>query len=180
MKCAIGQRSRGLTLLELLVCGAIVAIVSLIAAPAYNQLRHDNALVGATVALATELRQIQTEATKRQTSASANIISLGTTWCMGQSIGTGCNCTVPMSCAIDGSERVTRSDSFTGITLTPNVSGGRFSFQPQRGTVTAGNIELASPRGRRLRVVVSGIGRIRICSPASSSPAVLPGYPQCV
>jgi hypothetical protein len=88
-----------------------------------------------------------------------------------------CDCDVAGACVYDSVERVTRSNDYRSVIILVSVSQGRFSFQPKRNTVTAGSVSFTAANGQQLRTVVSGYGRIRICSPSGG--ANLPGFPVC-
>lgn len=169
--------SAGLTLIELLVAMAITAILAGVALPAMSHIQHNARLRGAAQVLVSELRLAQSESFKRQRSVSLNFRLTDAGWCYGYSVAEACDCRVVSSCVMDGVEHVRHHDQFPGVQLLPGVSGNRFSFQPLRGTVTAGNVTLTAAHGTQLRVVVSGFGRIRICTPAG--PGRYSGYPLC-
>lgn len=167
---------RGLTLIELLVGLTIMAVLLSVALPAFSSWRETARLRGAAAALQSDLRLAQSEAQKRQSSMAVSFRSTSSGgWCYGWRLDTHCDCRQAQQCVIDGAERVVRSDDWPGIALVPGVSGGTFTFNPRRGTVTAGNVTLAGEYGGQLRVVVSGIGRIRQCTPNGS----LAGVPAC-
>ncbi|WP_101048451.1 GspH/FimT family pseudopilin [Macromonas nakdongensis] len=177
MKHAFGARSRGLTLLEALMSLSILAILTSIGIPIAKHLQQNMQLKGAAEALTSELRHAQSESVKRQAGFSVNFRTNGDTWCYGYSIDISCDCTVPTSCSIDNLEQVRRHHQYPGVRILPSVSGNRFSFQPRRGTVTAGSVTLTASNGKQLRVVVSGLGRIRTCTPTGE--ARFTGYPLC-
>lgn len=167
----------GLTLVEALVALAILAILAAVAVPSIQHFRHSLRLKGAADVLVAELRLAQSESFKRQVGMSVSFRTNSGAWCYGYSIDAACDCTLANACLVDGVEQVRRHDQFPGIQLVPGVSGNRFSFQPRRGTVTAGNVTLTGENGRQLRVVLSGMGRIRTCTPAGASS--FSGYPTC-
>lgn len=167
----------GVTLVEALVAMAILAILAAIAVPSMQHIRHSVRLKGAADVLVAELRLAQSESFKRQVGVSVSFRTNGGAWCYGYSVEAACDCTQPNACVVDGVEHVRRHDQFPGIQLVPGVSGNRFSFQPRRGTVTAGNVTLTGENNLQLRVVVSGMGRIRQCTPAGAYS--FSGYPTC-
>ncbi len=59
----------------------------------------------------------------------------------------------------------------------PNFSGQiRALFTPLRGMASAGNVQLENSDGQRLKLVLSRLGRVRICHVGEGA---LRGYPPC-
>jgi prepilin-type N-terminal cleavage/methylation domain-containing protein len=172
-----GRHCQGLTLVEALVTVAILGIIAGIAIPAFNSLRETLRLKGSAESLMMELRWAKSESIKRSASLTVSFREGNDDWCFGFTLAESCNCQQPNSCVMDAQERTTNNESSPGISLAANVSNKRFTFNPRRGTVTAGNIQLTGRNGKALRVVVSGLGRIRMCSPSGDSH--VSGYPSC-
>lgn len=168
---------RGLTLVEILISLAILGVALAVALPLLAEARESLRLRSTAEILATDLRLAQSETIKRQLGVSLNLRIDDDGWCYGMSTNGACDCREAQSCTIDQVERVVRSQDFPGIGLQPGIVANRFAFDPRRGTVRAGNVTLISPTGKQLRVVASGVGRIRICSP--SGPGYLNGYQRC-
>jgi type IV fimbrial biogenesis protein FimT len=173
------QGCRGLTLVELLVTITVATVLLAVAIPSFVSMLHASRLRGAADNLQSHLRFAMAESVKRNRSISATFKASvdGATWCYGMSEVSSCDCGVAGSCVYDGVERVVQSTDYVGVGVTVSVSGGRFSFQPKRNTVTAGSITFTAASDKQLRTVVSGYGRIRSCSPAGE--AYLSGYPEC-
>lgn len=174
-----GRRARGWTLVEALVVVAVLGVLAAVALPSYRHMVDNARLRGITELQVAALRLTMSESIKRGLPVSVTYreATSGLDWCYGLSVGTACDCRVSGQCQVDGVERVTWGHEHPGIGLVAGLSGKRFSFQPRRGTVTAGNVQFTGPHGKSLRVVVSGLGRIRICSPAGA--AQVGGYPVC-
>ena len=168
---------RGLTLLELLVVLAVSAILLAAALPSFSSWLHASRLRGAADVLSSHLRLAMTESTQRGDDV---LLSFqqdddGANWCYGLNISTPCNCRAAPVCQIDEAERVTYGRNFSGVLLNPTHANYR--FKARRSTVNAGSILLTAADGRQLKVVVSGYGRIRLCSPKGSNH--LAGQPFC-
>lgn len=168
MKYTHGARSRGLTLVEALVSLAILGIIASVALPTMQHMRDTTRLKGLAQQVMTDLRYAQNESRKRKTTVTFNVRSGDGTWCYGLNEHTACDCNTPNDCTLDGEEKVVSSTSHPGLDVLPGVTNSRFNFRPQRLTVTAGHVKVQGA-GREIRIVVSGYGRIRECTPSGSS-----------
>lgn len=167
---------RGITLVECLVGLAVLAIVLSAGLPAYTGWRESTRLRGAADRLHNDLRLAQSEAHRRLSNVAVSFRRTADGgWCYGWRLETACDCEQLQHCVIDGTERAVRSDDWPGIDLAPGIAGNTLIFNPRRSTVTAGHITVAGASGDQLRVVVSGIGRIRQCAPGGG----LLGLPEC-
>lgn len=171
------RHCQGFTLIEALVAVTILAIVASVAIPAFNGIRETLRLKGAAESVLMDLRWAQSESIKKSESLTVSFQEGDAAWCYGFTLEANCDCSQAGSCVMDGIERTADQSPFPGMGLVANVSNKRFTFNPRRGTVTAGNVQLIGRNGRSLRVVVSGLGRIRMCSPAGDSH--FSGYPSC-
>lgn len=177
-------RHSGFTLLELLVTLAIIGLLAGLAVPAMATFIDSARLRTAAEALARELREARSYSLStaqpvyfqvRKTSADQ--------WCFGWSTRSSCDCDITdpsadTACVTSRNVAVQPNQSTSGqhpfIQLTPRLRKGSssFSFTPVRGTATAGSIGLSNKQGE-LRIIVSPLGRIRICSPQARR------YPKC-
>ena len=162
------QKNTGITLLELVIVIAILGILAAIAVPSYERLIERNRLKEAVEGLKSDLQFARTEAIKR--SSDLRVTLVAATWCYGIDDGnTACACGTAGDCAIkavDGSQ-------FQGISLDAN-NNVTFSFR--RGTANATGSTLSSAN-YQARVVVSDVGRVRICTPSGATG--LSAYPGC-
>ncbi|MFT6590103.1 MAG: type IV fimbrial biogenesis protein FimT [Rhodoferax sp.] len=164
-------------MIELLVVLAVSAILLATALPSFSSWLQASRLRGAADVLSSHLRLVMTESTQLGDDVllSFQQDSQGANWCYGLNLSTPCDCHVDNACQINKIERVIHGRNFSGILLNPTHTNYR--FKPRRSTVTAGSIMLTAANGRQLKVVVSGYGRIRLCSPKGSS--YLSGQPFC-
>ena len=157
------NRSKGVTLLELLVTIVVLAILVTIAVPSFRNLAERRRLVNATEAFYADLQFARSETVKRSRSLTVNVA----------------NSCLTISDTPASPVQVIAS---TCISLFPSISlettGMPMVFDRVRGTPspTGGTLVLTSSSGLETRVIVSRFGRVRICSPATQK---VGGYPSC-
>jgi type IV fimbrial biogenesis protein FimT len=156
------RKSRGFTLIEMMVAVAIAIILIAIAAPAFNDQIGRRRLEGAANELSADLQYARTQAVSdnrdvsfQTTSTSAYTITSST----GQSYK---SVTVPQ-----------------GVSIT---SGVTINFLPLRGctnaTCTAADASItvtSSQASGSLRLTTTNMGRVYLCSPSGT----FSGYPSC-
>lgn len=160
-------RLRGYTFIELIITIAILAIVSTYGISQFREMGDKRQLKGALMMLFQDLRFARSEAIKMNKTVYAKVTP-GKNWCYAITTRKDCNCsTKPDACVIEYStgniSMLRDSDQYPGVTLSSTTSGS-FSFKPIRSTATPGHVKIASPGSVTGRVVVSGLGRTRICS----------------
>lgn len=185
MSRAISQH--GFTLVELIVAMVVFGIMVTIAVPSFTSLMDSIRVKRAADAISSFLVNAKSEAIKRNTSVSVEFQTSNSnaTWCAGMALITDCDCTgadATKLCRLDGVDRVlTGSASYKNMLLTKSdgtsADNVGFTFTPTRGTASAGSVQVQSDDGRQVRVVVSGTGRIRLCSPSGSGH--VGGYAAC-
>lgn len=174
MKCF----TQGFTLIEMMVTVAVLAIIVSIAAPSFNGFFDRYRVKRAADTLSAFLINAKSEAIKRNKNVSAVITGSGTSWCVGMTENATCDCTANNDCQIDGADRVMNSTSFKGVKWLAPASTHAFEFKTQRGAVTGFNtVQLESANGSKLNVVVSMVGRIKLCSPSGTGN--MGGYTVC-
>lgn len=184
----IAANIRGVTLIELMIVIVITAVLLTFAIPAFQDTIDRNRLKAVTDTLYGDFQFAKTEAIKRNEQIIVDFTTSngGATWCYGlKPSATSCNCnqtsvSAADACVIDNVLKVVKSTDYSSVSITPAgiVSpAADFSFDNVRGTVNGGNVTLNSARAKETKVVLSGLGRIRICS-TSGTPNVS-GYPVC-
>ncbi len=150
------QRNSGLTLIELLIVMAILAIAASFGVPSYLGWMDASKARGA----ATSIRADFEKAKIRAIRENANVrVSFTPNSYM---VHTDLNA----DNALDGNEVVLANHTFRqGVTLTNTFGGDDMSFSsrgiPAGGLGDAGTVTVRSPGGREVDVVVSRFGRIR-------------------
>lgn len=166
-------RQQGLTLLELIVVVAILALLMGVAVPSMHEMLDRNRLKAAAQAIAEDLQWARSEAVKRNRPVALSLRP--SNWCYGVTLATdlGCDChgdrDAPNGCEL---KRVSGAD-YPGIHLSATFD--RTVFEPRRATARNGSLRLQSSRGATIKVILSRLGRVRLCSPNGT----LPGYGDC-
>ncbi|MBQ1784295.1 MAG: GspH/FimT family pseudopilin [Gammaproteobacteria bacterium] len=168
------KRQTGLSLLEVLCVVAIMAILLAIANPAFSSLRQRQALKSAAEALSQLFQFAQRRALQSGVGYGVSInAELG---CAVVVAEPGCDCA-----ASDCRERADYQLGSSWLAGGVAISELRFTgdgsarFSPLRGAATAGHVLLRSADGNGLKVVVSRLGRVRLCRPVGGEG----GYPPC-
>lgn len=169
----------GLTLIELAVAVAVIAIVAATAAPSFAAFLDARRVDGAAVALAADLQLARREAVARNRALRLSVLADGdaTCWVLHTGAASDCTCGADALPACgNGAEPIAgrRVDAAERVRVEANVASMR--FDPLHGTVTpAGTLRVADPRGRSVQHVVNVLGRTRSCSPGGA----LAGWKPC-
>lgn len=176
------KQQYGLTLIELLVVIVIVAVLTGLAVPSFQDQMRQQRVEGAAEGLVAALQNAKAEAVtsnadKRIVFTSSGSVCTGAAcasasnaysdWCYGltKASDTTCDCTTAGSCA-PGS--VVSNTDYTGINVTFNTEKWR-RFESLRGTATSGTIRFFAAGGKSLGVTTTTTGRIRICKDSAST-----------
>lgn len=158
---------RGLTLIEIAITLAVLAILATIALPAFGDRLARQRLVATAEGLAMDLADARFQAA--QTGQSLHLVfAPGADWCYAVARAPGCDCRSMQACQL----KVVRARDVPGILL---AHGTDASFDASAVAAVGGAAELRSARGpHALRVSLTPLGRARLCSPSG-----LAGYPPC-
>jgi len=183
------SRSRGFSLIEVLMSVVLIGIGTALALPSYHDMVEKRQVTNAAEQLASFLNTAQGVAMKRNREVTVEYKHDNENlWCVGATLADECSCDDPDSasyCAID-SQTFVLDNSHTGdLELMHSMGGGgdgSWSFDPHRGLASGATLpltmELRSPSGDfRINLVVNQVGRIILCSPDSSH--AVPGYEPC-
>jgi Tfp pilus assembly protein FimT len=164
---------------------AVLAVLVALAAPSMSDTLDRRRLIGAAEAVYSQLQFARSEAIKQSRDMQVSYSEVAP-WCAGiRDDAADCDCTETdpddaEACSIlgDGTTRVLKvvtTADFPGIDLDSNSDS--FEFNNVRGTADAsGTVTLTSAEsGRELKVAVSILGRVRMCSPSGSTNVA--GYP---
>lgn len=150
------HNARGVTLLELLVGLAILAVLGALALPSmHGQLARER-LANAAEALAGDLADARFEAARRGAALHVEL-STGSDWCWSVAATPGCTCSAPQTCQL----KAVRAHDHPGVRL---VSGRRAMLDAHgvaNGPLAA---TFDSAANESLRVDLLVLGRARVCS----------------
>lgn len=168
---------QGFTLTELMITVAIIGIVASLAAPSFQDMIERNRLKEAIEGLKSDLMWMRTETVKRSCNLQVTFTPATWNYTIFRTAGT-CNCLGGANC----NDKVINGSQFTGITMTSPVTLSNSTselFDFRRGSVSVGNSGNAQLNSSNysVKVVVSTLGRIRICNIAGLGG--LGGYENC-
>lgn len=174
------SKNSGFTLIEMMVAMTVAAILLTIAIPSFTHMIDQNRLKGAAEMLYADLRFARAEAIMRNKPVQISFNANSSTWCYGLKVNANCDCQVtdPANsgyCEIDNVPKIVSSAEFSGVSISGMASS--FSFNPLRGKADSGTTKFQSADNEKLHVVVSGLGRVRLCSPSGAGK--VNGYPSC-
>jgi type IV fimbrial biogenesis protein FimT len=162
-----GRAGRGLTLIEIAVVVAMLAILATMAVPTLGDRLARQRLASAGEELALDMAEARHQAAQAG-QALHLVFTPGSDWCYAVARSPGCGCAAPEACQI----KVVHGSDHPGVTL---ASATNASFDPAAVALSAGGAELLGVHGRQaLRVALSPLGRARLCSPSG-----LKGYGPC-
>jgi type IV fimbrial biogenesis protein FimT len=161
------RTARGLTLLELVIALALLALLATLAVPSMGARLDRQRVVSAAETLAADLNEARFEAA-RQGRPMHLLVQTGAAWCWSVATQPACPCGQAQACEL----RASTPERQSGIAT---LEGGSLHITPQGRPETPGAITLQSPRGLRLRVALQPLGRSHVCS---DGPPV-PGYAAC-
>lgn len=176
-KASERRLGRGVTLIELVVTIAVLAIIVAMAVPSFRDLAERRALQGAAEGIVGAIAAAKEEAIKRDEFVFVQFSNLGGSVCVGASTGAACDCATANSCGLvafpgDGKALKTVSTktapAFAG-------SGSGFTIDPKTGTLrdptNVGGLELETPLGYAMKIRVNAVARAKTCSSGTKSMA---------
>lgn len=158
------SKQNGLTLIEMMVTVAILAIMLMVALPSFQRTMDSRRLIGAADNLLTSLRYAQGESIKRNVTITV-IFTTGSNW----------------SYTINSDPIITvNGTEYRGTSVAVTTAGNQFTFDPRRGRLleAPANAEtlvtLTSALGSTVGLAVDPLSHMRLCSASG-----LGGYPAC-
>ena len=158
---------RGLTLLELVIAIAVLAVLGALAVPSLSQRLDQQRLSGAAEALVADLNEARFEAA-RQGRDMHVVMHDGAAWCWAVTAEPLCPCGQRQACEL----RSATPREHGGVQL---LQGTSVRMLATGHAQAAGSAMLQSRRGATLRVDMQLLGRAHICSPGGPAGR----YPAC-
>lgn len=148
---------RGLTLIELMIALAMIAVLMSLAVPSFNTYLQRNRLKSAALGLEADLRDARHEAVRRGLPVRVSFHP-GTDWCYALTTEPGCDCRSASACRL----KAVRAADLRGVQMAQAQSLG---FDPASGTADTegGGAIWSVPGGERVRVSVNPLGRPAVC-----------------
>lgn len=187
MRASYDNHLSGFSLIELLVTLTVLAVLVGVGQPMITTTLEMRRVSGAAEAVQTTLQFARSEGIKQMRPMVVTYAMDDTDrWRVGIRDSGSCDTAVvdpeaEAACSIpEGGARILKvfdSIAFPGVIADASRSLTR--FDPARGTAMGTNatVWLRSPGGKEVRVIVSNMGRVRMCSPAGD--ASVPGYANC-
>ena len=173
------RQQAGVTLVETAAVTAVVAVITSVAVPSFEQALQRRHLEGAAAQLETDIHYTRSLAVARNLPLRISFDNSAGASCYVIHTGAAQQC----SCAADGSavcqggavaERSVRFAPTAAVSLRSNSRS--VLFDPVRGTSTpTATVQLQAGNGMAIHQVVNIMGRVRSCSPAPA----LSGYARC-
>ncbi len=159
-------RSRGLTLLELAMVLAVLAVLSALALPSMGARLDRQRAQSAAEGLAADLAEARFEAARRGQALFVHAEGQGADWCWAVATQAGCACGgSAAACQL----RQVRAAEHRGVKL---VQGLSVRVDPAGTAQQPHTALLETKRGERLRVEVSALGRSRVCAVSGTWPRI--------
>ena len=190
------MKQTGVTLIELMVSIAVLAILLALAVPSFSDFRERQALRGAADNFVAAIGLAKQEAVKRDAWVRVDFkpVSATSGVCLGAKVVTtataaasaGCNCaTAPAACDVTvfpstGSEL--RRVELVADSIQFDESDTGFVIDPKTAMLTdedhAGGLQLKTTKGYQVAVNVNLLGRPIVCTPTNVAKS-LPGVASC-
>ena len=158
---------RGLTMLELCIAIAILAVLGAIAVPTLGARLDQQRLYTTAEALLADINEARFEAA-RQSRGVHVVMNTGDNWCWAVATQATCPCGQAQACEL----RSARPHDHAGVRL---LQGQNLHLTATGQAESPGSATLESRRGSRLRVDVQALGRARVCTLVGSTAR----YPAC-
>jgi len=165
------SRQFGVTLIELVVGIAVLAILATLAAPSFVEFAERQALRGAVDNISAAVATAKEEAIKRDSRVRVDFRVMGAAVCIGATtdIG-GCDCSAAACPLVTYPERERDLKRVTLVGTPVFGTDTGFVIDPKTGALEelsdAGAVELGTSKGYGATLRVNAMGRVSLCTPA--------------
>jgi prepilin-type N-terminal cleavage/methylation domain-containing protein len=188
---SVTRRTRGFTLIELMVAVAVVVILGILAIPSMIAFRERATLRAGTEQVLSFWNQARFEAAKRNQMVKVGVATSGTTFCLGAATttdtadNTPCDCFTANACDVAAFPPPAAQSEWGGMrfvvenNVTPTLGGANNKLaviEPKRGGLTeatdAGALTFADPSGGKdykLNMRVDPFGRALLCESSTAA-----------
>lgn len=185
-------KQQGVTLIELMVTLAVLAVLVTLAAPSFAEFRERQALRGVADNLVATLGLAKEEAVKRDSWVRVDFKALGDGVCMGAKLVTtagdaGCDCTdTDAATACDVALFPEVQSDLKRVRLTSGSidfdADSGFVIDPKTATMAefdgVGGLQLVTQREYKVDFRVNALARPTVCTPSGATKS-LPGVAAC-
>jgi len=177
----------GVTVVELMVSLAVLAILTTVAVPSFVDLLDRNRVRGAADAVVSLVSNARAEAVKNDLDVSIAMAGSGAAWCMGGNAAAPpsgglpagaadpCDCIDPADeteCLIAGQHFIIEVGAYPGVRV--GTLPAPLTFDRTLGVISplgSRSVVLTSPRGKYdLAIQVNSLGQARLCIPVGKPP----------
>jgi type IV fimbrial biogenesis protein FimT len=158
-------RHAGLTLIELVMALAILAILATLAVPSMAARMDHRRIKTAAETLAGDITEARFEATRRRTPVYVQAAANG--WAV--SAAPGCGMALSAACQIHSVNLADTNSPHPGVQLQGRLE---LQLEPDGSVKNAAGVAVTGRQGDQLRVEVSPLGRPRICASVGAWPAM--------
>lgn len=172
----------GVTLVELVITIAVLAILVAIASPSLSDFAERQAIKGAAETIVSVVAQAKEEAIKRDKPVRVDFAKMGAGICVGAIEGTApCDCSAG-TCPIVTSAESSRDLKRVSLGADPKFGADAgFVIDPKTGTLLdpgdSGSLDLTTQLGYTVRISVNVVARPSVCVPAGDK--TIPGVKPC-
>jgi type IV fimbrial biogenesis protein FimT len=159
------HNAKGLTLIELMVVVSIIGILAVIAYPEISDSIERQKIASAAETISSDFKWAKSESIKRNDDIIIDLVAgANGSW----------SYTISDSDGVIRTTTAANNSDFSEITMTHGFGADDTGFDPIRGTAHEANTVSLSGPNHDLDIVLSPLGRIRICAPSG-----LGGYESC-
>lgn len=183
--------ARGVTLVELMVGLAVLAVLALVALPNFSDFFERNRVRGAAAEVVALIDNARAEAVKNDLDVNISMAGTGAAWCVGANAATpptggaeagapvACDCNDAAQCLVSGNRFAVETGEFPEVRV--GALPAEMVFDSTLGTIVplgTRTVTLTSPKGKYdLSIEINGLGQARLCTP--SGKPNMSGIAQC-